>query len=246
VRRDFLKTLSAGVGGLLVGVPTSGGCRPSRTDGGDALFEAFRSPSAEARPFFRWWWNGNRVTRDELIRELQVMHAVGAGGVEINPIGMHEAVADPSGRAIEWLSDEWTRLEDMDGGVEERTLAAVLRADAKRLTRDPFLLFMVGYPWLITWALRELLPTLNGRFADQLTLSDYYPVAACLVALLIPNAMGIVLGLQLLEEKDEGSLVAVAVTPMSLDQYFLYRTVVYALVSAALLYRLFRRRAMAG
>ncbi len=49
---------------------------------------------------------------------------------------------------------------------------------------------------------------------------------ACLVALLVPNAMGIVLGFQLVEEKDEGSLLAVAVTPMSLEQYFLYRTTV--------------------
>jgi hypothetical protein len=43
-----------------------------------------------------------------------------------------------------------------------------------------------------------------------------------------------VLGFQLLEEKDEGSLVAVAVTPMSLDQYFLYRATLYALVSVPL------------
>jgi len=113
-------------------------------------------------------------------------------------------------------------------------VAAVVRADAKRITRDPFLLFMIGYPWLLALLLREALPWLDRRFADRFTLSDYYPIAACLVALLIPNAMGIVLGFQLVEEKDEGSLVAVAVTPMSLDRYFTYRTAVYALVSAPL------------
>jgi len=113
-------------------------------------------------------------------------------------------------------------------------LPAVVRADAKRLTRDPFLLFMIGYPWLLALALRHLLPWLNQHLADRLTLSDYYPVAACLVALLAPNVMGIVLGFQLLEEKDEGSLVAVAVTPVSLDQYFLYRATLYALVSVPL------------
>jgi fluoroquinolone transport system permease protein len=113
-------------------------------------------------------------------------------------------------------------------------LAAVLRADTTRITRDPFLLFMIGYPWLLVLLLREVLPWLNARLADRVTLSDYYPIAACLVALLVPNAMGIVLGFQLVEEKDEGSLVAVAVTPLSLDQYFLYRTTVYALVSLPL------------
>jgi fluoroquinolone transport system permease protein len=115
-----------------------------------------------------------------------------------------------------------------------RSLAAVVRADAKRITRDPFLLFMVVYPWLLTLILRQVLPGLNERFAERITLSDYYPIAACLVALLVPNAMGVVLGFQLVEEKDEGSLVAVAVTPMSLDQYFLYRATLYALVSVPL------------
>ena len=115
-----------------------------------------------------------------------------------------------------------------------RSLAAVVRADAKRITRDPFLLFMIGYPWLLALILQQVLPWLNERFADRISLSDYYPIAACLVALLVPNAMGIVLGFQLVEEKDEGSLVAVAVTPMSLDQYFLYRATLYALVSIPL------------
>jgi fluoroquinolone transport system permease protein len=113
-------------------------------------------------------------------------------------------------------------------------LAAVVRADARRITRDSFLLFMVGYSWLLALLLRELLPWLNRVLADRITLADYYPVAACLVALLVPNAMGIVLGFQLVEEKDEGSLVAVAVTPLSLDQYFTYRTAVYTLVSLPL------------
>lgn len=110
----------------------------------------------------------------------------------------------------------------------------MVRADTKRITRDPFLLFMFGYPWLLALLLREILPWLNERFADRITLSAYYPIAACLVALLIPNALGVVLGFQLVEEKDEGSLVAVAVTPMSLEQYFLYRATVYALVALPL------------
>jgi fluoroquinolone transport system permease protein len=115
-----------------------------------------------------------------------------------------------------------------------RGLTAVVRADARRITRDPFLIFMVGYPWLLALVLRELLPWLSEVLAHRVTLSDYYPVATGLVALLVPNAMGMVLGFQLVEEKDEGSLVAVAVTPMSLEQYFLYRWTLYALVSIPL------------
>lgn len=115
-----------------------------------------------------------------------------------------------------------------------RSLAAVVRADATRITRDPFLIFMIGYPWLLALVLQQLLPWLSDRFADRIALADYYPIAGCLVAILVPNALGIVLGFQLLEEKDEGALVAVAVTPLSLNQYFLYRAGLYGLVSVPL------------
>jgi fluoroquinolone transport system permease protein len=114
------------------------------------------------------------------------------------------------------------------------SLAALARADAKRITRDPFLIFMVGYPWMMALVLQQLLPWLNTRFADRFALSEYYSIAACLVAVLVPYTMGLVLGFQLLEEKDEGSLLAVAVTPLSLDQYFVYRTALYGLVSLPL------------
>ncbi len=34
----------------------------------------------------RWWWFGPAVTKDELSRELDQMHSVGIGGVEIQPV----------------------------------------------------------------------------------------------------------------------------------------------------------------
>jgi hypothetical protein len=34
----------------------------------DDLWDGLREPPAEARPFVRWWWNGNRVTEAEAPR----------------------------------------------------------------------------------------------------------------------------------------------------------------------------------
>jgi fluoroquinolone transport system permease protein len=115
-----------------------------------------------------------------------------------------------------------------------RSLLALGRADATRITRDPFLIFMVTYPWIMAVVLNRVLPWLSARFADRFALTAYYPMAACLVAVLVPYSMGLVLGFQLLEEKDERSLVAVSVTPLSLDHYVLYRTTLYGLVSLPL------------
>ena len=49
----------------------------------DELYTLFKDPPSEARPFVRWWWNGDCIEVDELERELDVMKAAGIGGVEI-------------------------------------------------------------------------------------------------------------------------------------------------------------------
>ncbi|MBK8978187.1 MAG: hypothetical protein IPM29_19970 [Planctomycetes bacterium] len=76
----------------------------------DALWAAFRNPPAEARPFVRWWWNGNRIDADDIRREVALLAAAGVGGVEINPIAL-PAEASPGGtEAVAWLTPEWNRL----------------------------------------------------------------------------------------------------------------------------------------
>jgi hypothetical protein len=89
------------------------GCMPEHTgpptDGisADDLFKIFKDPPNSAHVFVRWWWNGDRLTDKEIIRELDIMKAAGIGGVEINPIRFPDG-ADPVGyEALEWLSDEW-------------------------------------------------------------------------------------------------------------------------------------------
>lgn len=107
-RREFLRQAAAGVVGVSLG-PTVRllDAQPARADD---LIDGFESPPPEARPFFRWWWNGNRVTAEEIRRELRVMKDAGAGGVEINPIALHDAVENPTGQPLDWLSPEWNEM----------------------------------------------------------------------------------------------------------------------------------------
>ena len=116
-RRIFLKQTALGAGALCLGVPLREQSASASGVAEDDLFERFQTPPAEARPFFRWWWNGNRVTEGELRRELRVMHEAGAGGVEINPIALHETVERPTGEALDWLGDAWGRTVEV--AVEE-------------------------------------------------------------------------------------------------------------------------------
>jgi hypothetical protein len=80
---------------------------------GDPLYDAFREPAMNTRPFVRWWWNGGRAEAGEIVRELDVMKAAGIGGVEINTIGMPDEASAASLAAhpeVSWLSPEWDRL----------------------------------------------------------------------------------------------------------------------------------------
>ncbi len=96
----------------------------------DELYRGFHSPPASARPFVRWWWNGNRVTAGEAVRELDVLREAGIGGVEINAIAMPRVAGenlDAIAPALEWLSPEWNRVVKAAAvGARERGMIADL------------------------------------------------------------------------------------------------------------------------
>lgn len=76
----------------------------------DELFQGFENPLSEARPFVRWWWNGNQLDSNEIKRQLDVLYKAGVGGVEINPIAIPEGAKDLGIEPIVWLSKEWNDL----------------------------------------------------------------------------------------------------------------------------------------
>ena len=65
------------------------------------LFTLFSNPPVFYRPFVRWWWNGNKVEAQELVRELHLLKDAGIGGVEINPVEFPTRFeGDDMGKAI--------------------------------------------------------------------------------------------------------------------------------------------------
>lgn len=85
------------------------------------LFNLFTNPDNNYRPFVRWWWNGDRLKKEELLRELDVMRTAGIGGVEINPIKFPEQADNLGIPSLQWLSDEWIdMLQVALKGAKER------------------------------------------------------------------------------------------------------------------------------
>ena len=67
-----------------------------------SLIQQFEYPPADARPMMRWWWFGPAVTPAELKKELDQMHSVGIGGVEIQPV--YPELADDPAKGIKNLT----------------------------------------------------------------------------------------------------------------------------------------------
>ena len=111
-------------------------CQP-KTDGltTEQLYEAFQQPTSEYHPFVRWWWNGDKVEGDELVREMHLLKEAGIGGVEINPIAF-PTYCDSLGKpSLQWLSPEWIDM------------LKVCFDEAKRLDMTCDLLVGSGWPF---------------------------------------------------------------------------------------------------
>lgn len=75
------------------------------------LYKLFKNPEpSRFNPFVRWWWNGNKVCADELVRELHLLKNAGVGGVEINPIRWPAWADDHGIPSLLLYSDEWIEM----------------------------------------------------------------------------------------------------------------------------------------
>ena len=111
LRRNFIKQGLFITAGCAFSPETllSAGTLPVPTSASNSInmYDLFKNPGNDHRPFVRWWWNGDKVEAKELIRELHVLKAAGIGGVEINPISFPSTGDDMGKESLYWLSDEW-------------------------------------------------------------------------------------------------------------------------------------------
>ncbi|MGF1473365.1 MAG: ABC transporter permease [Rubrobacteraceae bacterium] len=107
---------------------------------------------------------------------------------------------------------------------------AALRAfgvnDLKSIFRDSLLIYMLIIPPIMVLAVRLILPWLTGRLAESFgfDLVPYYPMLLSFFFVLqLPLVFGLLVGLLILDERDDDTLTALRVTPISITGYALYR-----------------------
>ena len=121
-RRDFVKSGLLVSSGILMFDPLTG-CMEAGMKGynDNKYYKGFIDPPVTSRMFVRWWWNGDRLDKTELLRELDVMKSAGIGGVEINPIAF-PSNTDPVGyKSLTVFGDKWLdMLETALQGAKKR------------------------------------------------------------------------------------------------------------------------------
>ncbi|AJQ95769.1 hypothetical protein [Gynuella sunshinyii] len=114
-------------------------------------------------------------------------------------------------------------------------ITQIFKTDAKRIISDSFMVFMYIAPW-VTALIVKAAWVYSGQHYPDIALQQYAWITTLAIALLTPMNMGIVLGFQLLEEKEQGVFRAIAVTPLNNDRYLYYRFVITAIIAIVMTY----------
>jgi len=123
-----------------------------------------------------------------------------------------------------------------------RALRVLAPNDMRLIWRDGFLLMVLLVSPVFCLVFRWLIPWLAGAVAEWVELERYYGlILANFVIAGQPILLGAVVGILFVEERDEGTLLALQATPLSLRSFLGYRlltamglSVVLSLIGVAL------------
>jgi fluoroquinolone transport system permease protein len=106
-----------------------------------------------------------------------------------------------------------------------RAIRALGPVDARNLRRDAMLRWMVPAPLLVGLVVRYLVPWIAVLLQQRVgfDLRPYYALISSFLLMLSPMLVGMVFGFLLLDQRDDQTLTALQVTPLSLNGYLTYR-----------------------
>jgi fluoroquinolone transport system permease protein len=111
-------------------------------------------------------------------------------------------------------------------------------AEMRSLRRDSMLRLMIVLPLMLALLTRWLVPWGAARFdVDPI---PFYPLLmSAFVVFLAPVLVGYIVGIMLLDERDEGTLQAISVTPLPLWQYLAWKLTIPVVATTILTIVLF-------
>jgi fluoroquinolone transport system permease protein len=114
-----------------------------------------------------------------------------------------------------------------------RAYRALGPVDVHSVRRDSLLRWMIFFPLLMVLIFRFLVPMAADMLLERLNfdLRPYYQLITSFLYLIMPMVVGMVIGFLLLDQRDDRTLTALQVTPLSLNGYLAYRISLPMLIS---------------
>lgn len=106
-----------------------------------------------------------------------------------------------------------------------RATAALWAIDARSVARDGLLAVTLAMPLLVALAVRYGTPPLAAALKTHLAfdLVPYYPLIMSNLVVIAVNTVGGMIGFMMLDERDDGTVKALRVTPVPVRAYLAYR-----------------------
>jgi fluoroquinolone transport system permease protein len=130
-----------------------------------------------------------------------------------------------------------------------RALRALGPVDGRNLARDPLLRGLCVAPVLLAAVMRWVGPPLVERIGEMfgVDLAPLYPeLMGFFLLAFLPLLVGMVVGFLLLDQRDDGTLAALSVTPLPIAAFLGYRLAVPVLASVLLTLGLFPLAGLGG
>jgi fluoroquinolone transport system permease protein len=110
-------------------------------------------------------------------------------------------------------------------------------ADIRNVNRDSLLRLILVCPWIMALLLRWVLPFMAEGFVERFDFRVYYGLLTSFFSImLMPQLFGYIAGFMLLDERDDGTLQALRVTPLSMERYLVYKMAVPVLMGVVAVY----------
>lgn len=148
--------------------------------------------------------------------ERHVVREVTEPGADRPPVG--SSIGTDAGRA---------------GRFGSGPVRSLVVADLKNWLRDPLLIYVGLAPLLLGVVARFLVPVAEDSLIGLVDLATYRPEIAAALFLFGPSIVGFAVGFLILEDREQGTVVALSLTPIGERGYLAYRLVVTLVLSVA-------------
>lgn len=127
-----------------------------------------------------------------------------------------------------------TNWDDARSITARSPWVSLVLTDLKNWLRDPMFVVAAAGPILLAIVVRFTVPIVTTMASQILDLTNYYPVMAGTMIVFGPGIFGFIVGMLILEDRDQGILTVYRTAPISRHGYLLYRgsiAFLFALVS---------------